>query len=227
MKRTIHPITDQHHRTGTFNGIEFHGWDYREGWIISSPSIGQGLGELLWVDGTVDVPCFHSVSPMKPSDQSVVEIEVELLELTLGEKTAILDIFWQWEVWEPIATAGTCAIDSLERMLDLSHDVLLNWFRTARRDPSVLEDIVKTLEENGYTVDRVGPEGFGRFRDSRRLVSMFRKDDQTKGHVVLVYEHDQAIFDSSHVFKQVGDIVWSDRLGYNRGPVLRIEKEQV
>jgi len=111
-------------------------------------------------------------------------------------------------------------------MLDLSSDVLLKWFRTAGRNPCIQEDIVKTLEENGYTVDIAGPEGFGIFRDSRRLVSMFRKDDPTKGHVVLMYENDQGIFDSSGIFKQVGDIVWSDRFGYNRGPVLRIGKRQ-
>ena len=227
MKRTIHPITDQHYRTGNFNGIEFSGWDYEEGWIISSPSICRGPGELLWVDGTAAAPCFHSVSPMKPGDQSAIEIEVEPMEVTLAEKTAILGIFWQWEVLAPLTIEGTCAIDSLERMLDLSRDVLLNWFRTACRNPSVQEHIVKTLEENGYTVDIAGPEGFGRFRDSRRLVEMFQKGDPTKGHVVLIYEHDQAIFDSSGVFKQVGDIVWSDRLGYDRGPVLRIEKKQV
>jgi hypothetical protein len=227
VKQTIHPITDQHHRKGTSNGIEFYGWDYEEGWLISSPSISRGSGELLWVYGTSSAPCFHSVSSMEPVDQSAVEIEVEPMEVTLAEKTAILGMFWQWEIWEPITIAGTCAIDCLERMLDLSRDVLLDWFRTAGRNPSVLEHIVETLKENGYAVDITGPEGFGRFRGFRRLVSMLRKDDPTKGHVVLIYEHDQAIFDSSGVFKRVGDIVWSDRLGYNRGAVLRIENKQV
>jgi hypothetical protein len=56
---------------------------------------------------------------------------------------------------------------------------------------------------------------------------MFQKNDPTKGHVVLIYEDDHAIFDSLGFFKRVSDIVWSDRFGYNRGSVLRIEKKQV
>jgi hypothetical protein len=111
-------------------------------------------------------------------------------------------------------------------MLDLSRDVLLDWFRSGGRNPSVQEDIVSTLEDNGYTVEIAGPAGFGKFHDYRRLVSMFQKSDPQSGHVVLIYENDKDIFDAAGVFKKVGDVVWSDTLGYNRGPVLKIEKRQ-
>jgi hypothetical protein len=73
-------------------------------------------------------------------------------------------------------------------------------------------------------VDVAGPEGFGQFYNYRRLVFMVRKDDPTNAHVVLVYENDRDIYDSSGVFKKVSDILWTDTLGYSRGPILLIEK---
>jgi hypothetical protein len=62
-------------------------------------------------------------------------------------------------------------------MLDVTHDKFLEWFRRAGRDPCVLDDIVKTLDENGYVVDMAGPDGFGKFRDFRRFVTMTRKNE--------------------------------------------------
>jgi hypothetical protein len=227
VKRTIVPIRENHHRTGTFNETEFHGWDYKDGWIISSPSIGKIPGEQIWVEGTVDALRFYSVRPPVVGDQFSLEIEVEPIELSPAEIKSVFGMLWQWEIWEPITIAGTCAIDSLERMLDLSRDVLLDWFRAAGRDPSIKEHIIATVEEHGYTVTIAGPEGFGMFRDFRRLVSMYQKTDPTKGHVVLIYEDDGAIFDSSGVFKKVSDIVMSGIWGYDRGFVLRIVKKRV
>jgi hypothetical protein len=40
---------------------------------------------------------------------------------------------------------GTCAIDSLERMLQLPREEILDWFRDTGRNPSLLDDIVITL----------------------------------------------------------------------------------
>jgi hypothetical protein len=38
-------------------------------------------------------------------------------------------------------------------------------------------------------------------------------------------ENDKEIFDSSKYFKQVGDLLWADGLGYKMGPVLKVEKK--
>jgi hypothetical protein len=164
--------------------------------------------------------------PIRLDGKRAVEIDPEPIEVTPEEKAAILGMFWDWEIWEPITTAGTCAIDSLVRMLEVPVEVLLDWFRAVGRNPSIPEHIVITLEENGYTVEVAGPEGFGKFHDYRRLVTMFRKSDPKDEHVVLIYENDSAMFDASGFFKTVGDIVWSDALGYGRGQVLRVEKKQ-
>jgi hypothetical protein len=52
------------------------------------------------------------------------------------------------------------------------------------------------------------PEGFGH-RESRRLVTMFQTDDPKSGHVVLIYENDENVFDSNGVFKKVADLTMS------------------
>jgi hypothetical protein len=226
MKRTIHPVAEKQSCNGSFKGYALAGWEYEEGWLISSSSIGHDSATTIWVDGTSDLPCFYSIHRIQLDGQRAIEIDPEPIEVSQEEKDAILSAIWEWEIWEPVTRAGTCVIDSLVRMLDLSRDVVLDWFRTTLRNPSIQENIVKTLEENGYTVDIAGPEGFGKFHEYRRLVTMFRKDDPNDGHVVLIYENDSAIFDASGVFKRVADILWSDSLGYNRGPVLKVEKKQ-
>ncbi len=38
----------------------------------------------------------------------------------------MLGICWHWEIWEPTAMKGTCAIDSLERMIELPQEVILD-----------------------------------------------------------------------------------------------------
>lgn len=225
MKLTIHPVAEKHGRIGTFNGYAVTGGGYEEGWLVSLSLIGSDSAKSLWVDGSFESPRFGSVPGIQLDGQRAIDIDSEPIELTADEKDAIMSMIWEWEVWEPITTAGTCMIESLERMLDLPREVVLDWFRTTRRDPSIREQVVETLEENGYKVDVRGPEGFGEFYNHRRLVFMFRKDDQTKGHVVLVYENDKGIFDSSKRFKQVGDILWADGLGYKLGPVLIVEKK--
>jgi len=180
----------------------------------------------MWIDGTFDSPSFHSVREVDRGEGGTVEIDTEVIEVAPAERDAALGMIWTWEIWERVTAAGTCMIDSLVRMLDLPLDVLLEWFRTSGRDPSIQDHVIATLEERGFAVYAAGPEGFGRFRDYRRLVSMFRKNDPNKGHVVLIYENDEGIFDAAGVFKKVSDIVFSDMLGYNRGPVWRIEKKQ-
>ena len=70
-----------------------------------------------------------------------------------------------------------------------------------------------------------GPEGFGIFRNRRRLVTMFRKDAQKNEHVVIIYENDEGVFNSNGVFKEVRDLLFSSTLGYGRGSVLIIEKK--
>jgi hypothetical protein len=68
------------------------------------------------------------------------------------------------------------------------------------------------------------PEGFG-YRESGLLVTMFRKEDPESGHVVLIYENDEDVFDYNGVFKKVADLIVSGIWGYARGSLLIIEKK--
>jgi hypothetical protein len=86
-----------------------------------------------------------------------------------------------------------------------------------RRSPSLLKTTVIPWTSRG-------PEGFGKFHEHHRLVAMYRKDDLTNGHVILIYAFDKGVFDAEGVFKEVSHILWSDRFGYNRGFVWRIQK---
>lgn len=226
MRLTIHPINAGEFRTGTLKGYLYRGVDCREGWLISYSSAGHDNStHLVWLGGSFEAPSFYSAPPFEIDGRVELEIEVEPVDVTAEERSAMLGICWHWEVWEPTAIKGTCAIDSLERMIDLPPEIILDWFRVTGRNPAVLEDIITTLEEHDYRVDLAGPEGFGRFHDYRRLVLMYRKDDPAQGHAVLIYENDTGIFDASGFFKKVGDIVWSDSIGYNRGQVLKIGKK--
>jgi hypothetical protein len=170
----------------------------------------------LWVGGSFNLPNFYSVPRIQIDKQRVIEINPEPIELKDEEKDAIISMVWQWQIHEPLTEAGTCMVESLAKGLDLSNDAILDMFKRTRRDPSIQEDAVKTLEENGYRVQIFGPEGFS-YRDSRRLVTMIQKDNQKKGHVVLIYENDKGMFDSNGVFKNVGDLLFSSRLGYDMG----------
>jgi len=224
MKQTIRAVAEQKERTGIFDGFGFVGWEYEKGWLVSLSSVGDESSRLLWVDGTFAAPRFSEVTPSSLNGLGLTEVNAQPIDVTPGVKEAALAMIWEWEVWEPITAAGTCAIDSLVRMLGLPQDTLLAWFRTAGRNPSVPEEIALTLEENGYTVDIAGPEGFGKFHEHHRLVAMYRKDDPTNGHVILIYAFDKGVFDAAGVFKEVSHILWSDRFGYNRGFVWRIQK---
>jgi len=224
MKQTIRAVAEQKVRTGIIDGFGFVGWEYEKGWLVSLSSVGDESSRLLWVDGTFAAPRFSEVTPSSLNGLGLTEVNAQPIDVTPGVKEAALAMIWEWEVWEPITVAGTCAIDSLVRMLDLPQDTLLAWFRTAGRNPSVPEEIALTLEENGYTVDIAGPEGFGKFHEHHRLVAMYRKDDPTNGHVILIYACDRGVFDAAGVFKEVSHILWSDRFGYNRGFVWRIQK---
>jgi hypothetical protein len=182
------------------------------------------IEKTLWVDGTFQSLRFHAAPQIAVGGPDAVQFEADAVEIPSSQKEAILGIIWEWEVWEPVTEAGTCAIESLERMLELPRETLLDWFRQSGLNPSVPDDILQVLTDNGYLVETAGPEGFGRFRDFRRLVTMFRKDDPASGHVVLIYEYDQDIFDASGRFKKVGDIIVSSQIGYNRGPVWKVER---
>jgi len=214
MKQTIRAVDEQKERKGTLKGFAFVGHEFEEGWLVRVASGGVDSARLLWVGGTFAAPRFSVVAASSSNGLGLTEVDVEPIDVTDEVKEAVLAMIWEWEVWEPVTVAGTCAIDSLVRMLDLPQDTLLHWFRIAGRNPSVPEDIVLTLEENGYSVEIAGPEGFGKFHESHRLVAMFCKDNPQSGHVVLIYAFDKGVFDAAGVFKQVSDILWSDRLGY-------------
>jgi hypothetical protein len=225
MKITIYPSEGQKFRTGTVNSLEFRGLDCVGGWFIVTSSPGITPARTFWITGTFGSLIYYATDPVDFDGRALFEVDANEIALTSAEKKDLLRMVWEWEVWEPILLEGTCAVESLERMLELPRETLLSWFVETGRNPSVLEDIVTTLQENGYRVELAGPEGFGKFRHYRRMVSMFLKRDPTQGHVVVVYEDDSDIFDAAGVFKRVEDIVWSDTLGYNRGSVVKIEKE--
>jgi hypothetical protein len=224
MKITIYPVEGQMLRSRNLEDREFRGIECQNGWLIGVSPVGVEPTSMLWISGSFESLSSYSTPVVQFTGQTSIEIDTTQVEVSLDEKKAILKTVWHWEVWEPIILEGTCAIDSMERMLELPREVILNWFRDTGRNPSLLDDIVNTLRENEYEVEVAGPEGFGRFRDYRRLVLMFQKRNPNRGHVVLVYQNDEAVFDAAGVFKQVGDIVWSDTLGYNRGSVVKVEK---
>jgi len=220
MQRTIHRVEARNGRSGSTHGYGFTGWEYEEGWLISFWLIGRDPVKTVWLDRLTS---FYSVPRVQVGGQRVIEINPEPIELTAEEKDAIISMVWQWEIVEPLTVAGMCMVESLAKALDMSNDDILEMFRRARRDPSIQDHAVKTLEENGYKVHVFGPEGFG-YRERRRLVTMIRKDDPKKGHVVLIYENDEKVFDSDGVFKKAGDLLFSDTLGYNKGSVLIVDE---
>jgi hypothetical protein len=220
-QRAIHRVETKNGRSGSAHGYAFSGWEYEEGWLISFWLIGRDPVKTIWVDSPT---AFYSVPRMEIDRQRIIEINPEPIELTDGEKEAVISMMWRWEILEPLTAAGTCMVESLAKALDLSNDDVLDMFRRARCDPSILEDATKTLEENGYKVDVFGPNGFG-YRESRRLVTMVRKDDPKSGHAVLIFENDQGLFDSDGIFKQVGDLLFSNNLGYDMGSVLIIKRK--
>ena len=224
MKKTFRPVQGQRERTGRFQDHRFRGWEYQEGWYICIQPLDSEIEKTLWVDGTFQSPGFHTAPQIAVGGPDPVEFEADAIDIPSSQIEAILGMIWEWEVWESVTEAGTCAIESLERMLELTRETLLDWFRRSGRNPSVPDDILKVLTDNGYFVETTGPEGFGRFRDFRRLVTMFRKDDPASGHVVLIYEDDRDIFDASGRFKKVGDIIVSSEIGYNRGPVWKVKR---
>ena len=220
MERTIHRVAEKNGRSGTAHGYAITGWEYEEGWLITFWLIGQDPVKTVWVDSPTT---FYSVRRIQLDGQRAIEINPEPLELTAEEKDAIISMVWRWEIPEPLTVAGTCMVESLAKALDLSNDDILEMFRRARRDPSIQDHAVKTLEENGYKVHVFCPEGFS-YRERRRIVTMIKKKDQTKGHAVLVYENNEGIFDAASIFKRVDDIFSTGTLGYNIGSVLIIEK---
>jgi hypothetical protein len=219
MPLTIHPVAEKHSRNGFFKGYAISGWDYKEGWFISLSSIGNGARNI-WVSGSFESPSFAAISNTPSDVEGVVEIDPEPIELSGEEKYALLSMVWEWEIWERTVAEGTCMIESVERMLEVPRDEALDWFRRTRRDPSGVEHVVETLQENGHEMESLGPEGFGQFRSQKRLVLMLRKDNPRKGHAVVVYENDTGIFDADNRFKQVGDLLFADGLGYRIGAVL-------
>ena len=224
MKKTFRPVEGQRERTGKFQEQLFRGWEYQEGWCLGIQRTDSNIEEILLVDGTFQSPGFYRAQQLAVGGSDPEELEVDVVDIPASQSEAIFGMIWEWEVWEPVTEAGTCAIESLEHMLELPRETLLDWFRRSGHNPSVPDDILQVLTDNGYIVETAGPEGFGRFRDFRRLVTMFRKDNPASGHVVLIYEDDRDIFDASGRFKKVSDIIVSSQIGYNRGPVWKVER---
>jgi hypothetical protein len=205
--------------TGSTHGYDFTGWDYKGGWLVACPQLERFSGKAIWTDNGSD---FFAV-PRSLAGQQTIEIGGEPLELT-DERNVLRRIIWQLEVGEPMAKDGTCVLQSVARALDLAVEDVTEMFIRAFRDPQRIDHLIQTLGENGYGVTKLGPDGLGRYRERRRLVSMDKTDGSKTGHVVLVYENDEGIFDSSGFFKQVGDVLFAPTLGYRLTNVLLIEK---
>jgi len=157
MQREIHRVEVRNGRSGSTHGYSFTGWEYQEGWLITFWLIGRDPVRTIWVDSPTT---FYAVPRMQLGGQRVIEINPEPIELTAEEKDAIISMVWQWKILEPLTVAGTCMVESLARALGMSNDEILDMFRRARRDPSIQDDAVKTLGENGYKVHVFGSEGF-------------------------------------------------------------------
>jgi hypothetical protein len=210
---------DRSKRTSPMYGYDFRGWDCEGGWLVASPQLERYSDKAIWVDRVRD---FYAI-PLALAGQEVIEISPVPAELTDPEKKAILNVAWHWEFWEPTLRDGTCMVQSLEKALDLTIADIREMFMRAYRDPSRKEHVVEVLEQNGYKVQKFGPEGFS-YRDDRRIVTMNQIANPTDGHAVLVYENDKDIFDSSGKFKKVSDLMWAPNWGYKLGDVLIIEK---
>jgi hypothetical protein len=206
--------------TGSTQGYDFVGWDYKGGWLIASPQLERFSGEAIWTD---DGSQFFAV-PRSLAGQQTIEVGGKPLELTSGERGVLGRIAWQLEFGDAMAKNGMCVVQSLARALDLTVGDVTEMFIRGFRDPQRLDHLTETLQENGYGSTEVGPDGFGCHRERRRLVLMERTDGSKTGHVVLVYENDEGIFDSSGFFKQVGDLLLAPTLGYRLTNVLLIEK---
>jgi hypothetical protein len=71
---------------------------------------------ILWVDGSFQSPAFY----IGEQGSNPLEIEADSIDIPSSQQDAILGMIWEWEVWEPVTEAGTCAIESLERIWSYS-----------------------------------------------------------------------------------------------------------
>jgi hypothetical protein len=215
-------LLDKNERIGSMHGYTFRGWDYEGGWLVVSPQLERYREKAIWVSSPTD---FGAV-PRSLIGHEVIDIGHDPIDLSDEEKDAIRRMIWHWEIWEASLRDGTCMVQSLAKALDLTIEAVREMFVQAFRDPRVAEEAVRTLEENGYKVCNCGPNGFG-YRERRRLVTMTQTADPTKGHVVLIYENDENIFDSSGRFKKVSDLLAAGWWGYKLGDVLVFEKVEL
>ncbi len=210
---------DKTEHSGSTGSYVFTGWNCKKGWLIASPQLERYTGKAIWVKMRPD---FYVV-PRERAGQELIEVAPEPAELSDDEKSVILRMTWHWEFWVPTLIEGTCVIESLAKMLDLSFDVLKEMFIAEYLNPAVKEDVIHTLEDNGYKVHSVGPEGFG-YREQRRLVFMKRIAADGSGHVILIYENDESIFDTDSKFKKMADLLMARGMGYEICDVLLIDK---
>ena len=56
-------------------------------------------------------------------------------------------------------------------MLDLSYDIVAEWFDSSHRSPNSLADAVLTLIKHGYTIEFMDSRGFGLNGGTRRLIA--------------------------------------------------------
>ena len=207
-------------RSGSMPGYAVNGWDYEGGWLVKLSPPGNPSERTMWVSSRT---AFDDLPNSTPAGEGTIEILPKPLELPDSEKAHILDLIWHWEIWEPTLKEGTCLVQCLARAIDLADDDIVDMFRRALRDPRTVEDTILTLGENGYKATQFDPDGFGRYRDRRRLVTMTQTSDSTQGHVVLIYENDADVFDSSNTFKKVDDLLSAPMRGYRIDHILVID----
>jgi hypothetical protein len=210
-------LLDNNGRSSSENGYDFTVWNYDGGWLIASPQIHPD--KAIWVESVTD---FYAVS-LTLAGQETIEIEPEPIELTDKGKVAVQRVTWDWEFWEPTLKDGACLVQCLAKAIDSTDDDVKEMFKRAFRDPRRMDHAIEILKENGYELCNCGPDGFG-YRERRRLVTMKEIANQNNGHVVLVYENDSGIFDSSSKFKDVSQLLWAQSWGYKLGDVFLIEK---
>jgi hypothetical protein len=96
-----------------------------------------------------------------------------------------------------------CMVACLAMILDLSYDIVAEWFASSHRSPNSLADAVLTLVKHGYSIQLFDCRGFELNGGSRRLIGsvdnvkpLANGESFQIGHV-LVVDEDERIIDPS------------------------------
>jgi len=214
---TVRLKDKEEHKT-SFEGFDFRGWDCETGWLFTCPQLPVDPDKAVWAK---DLDNLYIV-PRMPPGHEVLTVEPQDAEFSEKEKHAIRRALWHWEFEEPMSKTGTCVLQCLTKALDLPAGDLTEMFVAAFANPQDKHDVIKVLELNGYQITEY--EAIGLCPNRRRLVTLHRMADPNDGHMILVYEDNETVFDSSGKFKKIAHFICASSWGYKVDGVLVIEK---